>query len=134
MRLGACGDRCDVCPRFVATETNDTHLFRKIMRLYVKAGLRKDSDPIESLQCRGCSPKNACAYQAVRDCAWARKKNNCGECSEYPCQKIRDVFQRAEIAQRTFIELCSKDEFALFEEAFFRKKMYLDEVAKQRRQ
>ncbi len=132
MKLGACGDRCDVCPRYIATATDDAALFEKILRIYVKVGLRAENTPTDSLKCRGCSPENKCAYASVRDCAVKRKIDTCGACSDYPCEKMNTVFRKTEDFRNLFGQVCAKDEFALFEQAFFKKKAYLDEAAKQR--
>ncbi len=134
MKLGICGDRCDVCPRFIATRNNDDDLFGRIKRVYVKVGLRDQDIPPDSLTCRGCSPENTCAYSLVRDCAIERKVGNCGECPDYPCEKINMVFQKTENFIEIFRRVCTGEEFALFEQAFFSKKAYLDRVAKQQKE
>ncbi len=129
MKLGVCGDRCDVCPRYVATRDHDALLFEKIRRVYIKVGLRGEDTPLESLTCRGCSPENKCAYSSVRDCALDRKIENCGLCSDYPCEKMNAVFQKTEDFRNKFDHACTKEEFTLFEQAFFRKKAYLGAAA-----
>ncbi len=133
MKLGMCGDRCDICPRYVATATDDAVLFERIMRIYVKAGLRQENTPLDSLQCSGCSPDNKCAYSVVRDCALAKKVSNCGECSGYPCDAINTVLQKTGEARKRFEQVCNKAEFDLFDRAFFRKKEYLTRHAFKRR-
>jgi hypothetical protein len=129
MKLGMCGDRCDVCPRYVATATDDAVLFERIMRIYVKTGLRGENSPLDSLRCSGCSRENKCAYSVVRDCAMDKQIRNCGECSDYPCDEINKVFQITEDFRKRLEQVCSKEEFALFDRAFFRKKEYLSKVA-----
>ncbi len=126
MKLGVCGDRCDVCPRYLATANDDPALFERIRTVYVKVGLRKNGASLDSLKCRGCSPENMCAYSFVRDCAIGRKIQNCGECSDYPCEKIKEVFRKTEDARKLFERCCTREEFAFFEKAFFRKKEHLD--------
>ncbi len=132
MKLGVCGDRCDVCPRYVATRNNDAALFEKIRRVYIKVGLRGEDTPLDSLTCRGCGPENKCAYSSVRDCALDRKIENCGVCSDYPCEKMNTVFQKTEDFREKLKQACTKEDFVPFERAFFSKRVYLDEAAKQK--
>jgi len=130
MKLGMCGDRCDVCPRYVATVTDDAVLFERIMRIYVKVGLRAVNTPLDSLTCRGCLPENKCAYSIVSDCAIEKQIGNCGECSDYPCDELSRVFQKTEDFRKRFEQVCTKEEFDLFERAFFKKKEYLSNSSK----
>ncbi len=59
-----------------------------------------------------------------------KKIENCGKCPDYPCEKMNMVFQKTEDFRKIFEHACTKEEFALFEKAFFKKKVYLDEAAK----
>jgi hypothetical protein len=129
MKLGVCGDRCDLCPRYIATKNQNVALFHKIKNIYAKVGIREGNIPIHSLMCFGCSPRNRCSYSSLMSCANEKKINNCGECSGYPCEKMNKVFKETETLRNKFINCCSKEDFAIFDQAFFRKKEYLDDIS-----
>ncbi len=73
MKLGACGDRCDVCPRYIATVANDADLFGRIMRIYVKTGLRGKGTPLDSLGVEAARRKTS-APTSPSGIASARKR------------------------------------------------------------
>jgi hypothetical protein len=126
-KIGACGDNCTYCPRFKATNDNDPIELNRLKELWVSLGLKdKDIDP-ETLKCSGCSKENNCAYNELRDCAFAQGYENCGLCSKYPCALVQSAFSKTEDLFRKFDSRCSTEHVCI-EKAFRYKKDNLDRI------
>ena len=93
VKLGYCGDRCDLCPRYIATISNDSGELNKVAILWKKVGFRDKINNINKLICNGCNQEKECAYENIRKCCINYKTENCGKCINYPCQLIKDVFK-----------------------------------------
>lgn len=130
MKLGFCGDNCSVCPRYVATQSGDVEQLRKVAVLWYRVGLRDEVVPPEELTCHGCSTENLCAYEDVRECAIEKGVKNCGECEDYPCEKVLKVFKWTESFVERCKEKCSEEEYESLRKAFFSKKENLDRANK----
>lgn len=128
MLLGACGDNCTLCPRFKATQNNDIALLNSLLELYIKLGTRKPGATAESLKCYGCKASRQCAYPEVRNCAGSKKIENCGQCSSYPCEMINSVFSKTMAFKERLTGKISDSGMKMFEDAFLRKKEYLDSI------
>jgi hypothetical protein len=126
--IGACGDDCSICPRYVATINNDQNDLERVKDLWVSLGLRKPDIDAEALKCLGCHSENTCAYQDVRDCAFGKKLENCGMCSKYPCKKVNAVFAKTEKAFRSFKSIGTQKEIDSITRAFRYKKLILDGI------
>ena len=84
--MAICGDNCDSCPRYIATESGESIELEKVKALWVRLGLRGDEFPVEKMVCHGCKPNNACAYAELRSCVQKKSVDNCGCCDDYPCR------------------------------------------------
>jgi hypothetical protein len=126
--IGICGDNCDVCPRFQATASGSIKRLEEVKSLWVKAGLRDSSFPVSQMQCHGCSAENKCAYPEIMHCAGSRKIQNCGECSEYICDRLKKAFVKTEKWESEIKEKLSDSDYQLLDRAFGRKREYLDEI------
>ncbi|MGE5550361.1 MAG: DUF3795 domain-containing protein [Bacteroidota bacterium] len=129
MTIGACGDNCDLCPRFMATKSGSEERLAEVARLWLRLGLRDRLVSNDEIRCEGCRPENNCAYREQRDCAFGRKHANCGLCEDYPCKIVEKTLRRSADWKRK-AEHCR--DFALIEEAFFRKKENLDRISGER--
>jgi len=101
-RLAAvCGLFCPACTAFIGTREDPKRLEAMALRL---------KRPVEDLYCSGCRSDKRCFYCkshcTMATCAAQKGVEFCGECMEYPCEKLK-VFQ-AEAPHR--IELWQSQE------------------------
>lgn len=57
--MGVCGDMCDYCPRYIATQSGSVEKLKEVAVLWFKAGARSGVMPAEEMACLGCSPQKA---------------------------------------------------------------------------
>lgn len=123
-----CGDNCEYCPRFVATQTGRSLDLEKVKELWVRLGLRTPDFPVISMACHGCKPENKCAYTELRKCVSTKRYDNCGLCNEYPCKLINSIFDKADKLKELAKNICSQEEMDNLQKAFFSKKKYFDRI------
>ena len=128
--IGVCGDNCEYCPRYIATQNGSMSELEKVKELWVRLGLRPQVFPVEDMACHGCKPENNCAYTELRACVSSKEHDNCGLCSEYPCDLVNSVFEKSEKLKDRVNEVCTKEEKDLLQKAFFSKKEYFDRYRK----
>lgn len=126
--IGACGDDCSVCPRYVATQRNNEDELNRVKDLWVALGLRNADIDAAELKCVGCRKENTCAYPDVRNCTSNKKLENCGLCAKYPCKKVNAAFAKTEKAFRSFKGIGAQEEMDSITRAFRYKKMILDGI------
>lgn len=122
MRLGACGDDCDECPRCAATASGERARLAAVADLWLRSGLREHLPAPEELACRGCRPSNPCAHAAQRDCALARGFAHCGECPAYPCAVAAEGLARTEALGARCRLRCGPEDYERLRRAFFQKR------------
>jgi hypothetical protein len=128
--LGVCGDDCSLCPRYMATQSNDIEQLKKVASLWYRAGFRDSLVSAEEMACHGCQSAKTCAFGDLKNCAKKRNIHNCGECPDYPCSMIQKVFQQVKTVAETCRMKCSDTEFQQLQNAFFSKKERLDHIHK----
>lgn len=122
MIISACGNDCSLCPRFMPK----THAeLSATAKLWYEIGYRDRIVLNEEIACYGCRENNWCRYDIVK-CTYSRGISNCGECKEYPCEKINQTFISTMKWEPRCKEVCTNDEYETFDKAFFHKKNYLD--------
>jgi len=126
--LGYCGDGCNACPRYVATQSGDVERLKEVAALWKRAGWRDAIVPAQEMICHGCASVKWCRYNDVRLCAQERGIDNCGKCTDYPCEKIEVVFAQTQAYAKLCKATCSAQDYERFEEAFFSKRKQLDGV------
>ena len=131
LELAYCGDDCNLCPRYIATQNNSIEKLKEVAVLWKKAGWRENVVPPEDMVCHGCNTERKCIYDDIKKCALEKGIDNCGFCLDYPCGKIENVFAQTEIYVKLCKENCSKEEYELLNKAFFLKKQNMDKVHKQ---
>jgi putative acetyltransferase len=124
--IGICGDDCTACPRLVATQTEDPRELERVKDLWVRLSLRPPDFPADRLACRGCSPKNECAYPEMQACTRGRSLPHCGRCPEYPCCLIAAAFKRSEQFRARVEQVCEPGEAAAIVQAFLSKRQNLE--------
>lgn len=125
MKIAACGNDCEKCPRYAATRSQDPTELERVRLIWIKAGWRDESSDIGELLCTGCSESSFCRY-GVAACAGARELENCGLCPEYPCSRISAMLEQSQKYARQCRVIFSAQDFALLESAFFEKAKNLE--------
>ncbi len=131
LELAYCGDDCNLCPRYIATQSNSVEKLKEVAVLWEKVGWRQNNVPPEEMVCYGCVTVKKCIYDDIRKCAKEKGIANCGFCPDYPCGKIETVFSQTETYAKLCKKICSKEEYECLRKAFFSKKQKLDKVNKQ---
>lgn len=122
--IAACGNDCSICPRHLPKSEEE---LQKTSELWYRIGYRDRVVSNAEISCSGCSPDNWCRYKII-DCTEGKGIANCGECSEYPCSKIKECFDVTDSFEPTCKEVCSSTEYAILKKAFFQKESNLDEI------
>lgn len=126
--LAFCGDDCNVCPRYMATQSGDIEKLTQVAALWKRAGWGDEVVSPEEMACYGCATVQWCRYDDVRKCAQTKGISNCGKCDNYPCDKITKVFEQTGHYAKQCKKNCSKEEYEYLQKAFFSKKTRLDKV------
>lgn len=126
MILAACGNDCAVCPRFVATRSGDSARLQAVAELWVRCGWRDTVVTPEEIACRGCATATWCRY-GIRACTREKGIAHCGHCATYPCDKIAAAFERTALYRAHCQQVCSSEECASLQAAFFDKQRNLEE-------
>lgn len=122
--IAACGNDCSVCPRMLPKTAAELTATAK---LWYKFGYRDQVVSNDEISCRGCTPDTWCRHEIVT-CTASRKIKNCGECGDYPCNKILAAFENTKRHQPDCQKCCTEAEFAILEKAFFEKQINLEKV------
>lgn len=80
--IAFCGLYCGACSFKMAYMENDRKHIDYMPSIYDKF----KNDPLE--YCPGCRLENKCGECKIRDCAIEHKYDHCGECPDFPCEKI----------------------------------------------
>jgi hypothetical protein len=124
--IGICGENCEYCPRYIATQKGTLTDLEKVKELWGRIGLRDIDFPAEKMVCYGCGPENKCAFPELRDCVTKKHIETCGSCDEYPCNIINKVFGKSEKLKIHASKVCTEKEMKMLNKALFSKKMNID--------
>ena len=124
MIISACGNDCSTCPRFMPKTDNE---LKSTAVLWNKIGYRDKIISNQEIACYGCKPENYCRYKII-DCTEKHNIQNCGECGEYPCNRIIEAFSKTMLFEPKCKEVCTDEEYEVMEKAFFHKQNNLDRV------
>ena len=88
--ISYCGLLCNECPIFIATVENNEHEKEKLAGEF--SGERMQFTK-EDMNCYGCFHEDTrnskmCGGCEIRICAGGKGVENCGHCSQYPCNYI----------------------------------------------
>ena len=81
--IAYCGLYCGACSFKLAYDENDKEHINHMPVKYEKFR----NIPLEF--CPGCKLENKCGDCAIRNCAVSKNLNNCSQCNEFPCEKIK---------------------------------------------
>jgi hypothetical protein len=126
--IAYCGDDCESCPRYMATKSNDVRGLEAAAILWQKAGYHDRLVPPEEMICHGCHSLEQCYYGELCECARGRGIGNCGECTEFPCDRINAVFDKTSSDAVRCKGILSTDEYECLYQAFFSKKDRLETI------
>jgi hypothetical protein len=109
--ISYCGIDCEKCEALIATRTNDSSLRAKVANeISVFAGIQCTPEEVNCAGC--CSNGEKSPYCSrickVRNCAMMKNIVHCGQCKEYPCVKLNDIFSFAPGAKETLDRLAAK--------------------------
>ena len=102
LKLSYCGDDCNLCPRYIAAQSNSIEKLKEVAALWKKAGWRESIVPPEEMACNGCRTVKWCRYDDIRKCAKEKRIDNCGLCRDYPCKKIEKFSIRPKLNPEVF--------------------------------
>jgi hypothetical protein len=119
--LAPCGDRCDACPRYTA---KTPEALRATAELWYRMGWRGTILPPEEMRCSGCSGEKACEYGIVQ-CLRDKNLPKCSQCPDFPCGRISDMLETTRRSEKRCREVCSAEEYAMLDVAFFQKEANL---------
>lgn len=122
--IAACGNDCMQCPRHLPKSPAE---LEHTAELWLKIGYRDRLVSSQEIACSGCKAGNWCRYEII-DCTAQRGIKNCGECSEYPCGKIKECFRATDVFTPACREACSAEEYTALHKAFFEKEQNLDKL------
>lgn len=92
--IGCCGLVCSDCGAYQATRTMDPARAAQVAAEWSQQ-FHVDVK-VEHVWCDGCTqPGKKCAHCAeceLRTCALGRSLASCGECGDYPCEKLTAFF------------------------------------------
>ena len=132
VKNGCCGDICTICPRYTATRNNDKARLRQIAGIFHMLGWRDREEPPEEMACYECDSVKNCRL-GIKECVSQREIANCGECIEYPCDRLSAILENNLSEVAICKDKLSEEDGALFEKAFFSKKDRLDNINKKYR-
>lgn len=120
-KISLCGDNCSLCPRYTA---QSKEALNALAELWYRIGWRDRILPGEEMRCAGCSADKCCGYGLI-ECTQKHHVDKCGKCPQFPCDKVRNVLNRSNEYQARCKKLCTAEEYAALERAFFHKEAYL---------
>ena len=106
--VGYCGIICSACPVSIATQKDDDAERKRVAEIFTKQ-YGKEYKP-EDVNCDCCisdSPRifSYCNICEIRKCGMEKKVKNCAYCSEYPCEKLSQLFSKYSKAKETLDEI-----------------------------
>jgi len=103
-----CGIVCSDCPVLIATQRDDDSERRRVAEMFAKQYGKEYKR--EDINCDGClssGPRvfSHCTVCGMRKCAKEKKVENCAFCSEYPCDRLSELFAAYSKAKKTLDEI-----------------------------
>ena len=89
--IAFCGYDCSKCPVCLATISQDLQKLKEILKV------SDASKTVDDLGCMGCKLgliNHMCDSCIVKKCCKSKNIENCGECSEFPCEYASKYFSK----------------------------------------
>ena len=129
LKLSPCGDDCNYCPRYLATQSGDEENLKEVAVLWRTIGWRSAETPPAEMKCNGCPSVQSCGL-GIKDCIINRGIGSCGECPDYPCKRMKKIFENNIREAGICREHIPEKDRNLFQRAFWDKKKRLDVIHK----
>ncbi len=108
-KISFCGLDCLSCPVYFATQHGDKNALTRIAEKWSGHDLK--SDP-ENIDCVGCTEDgnhfNWCDMCPIRKCGTGKKIKNCAYCIHYPCEDLKESFEKSPEAEKKLEEIRKK--------------------------
>jgi len=65
-KMGYCGNNCDYCPLYIATQSGDKGELTRVAILWHKVRARHQILPPEEMVCNGCTPDKTCPFGIIK--------------------------------------------------------------------
>lgn len=127
IKLGCCGDDCNYCPRYTGTINNDPNELKKAAEIWHTIGWRDTTKRPEEMRCSGCPSIEWCVY-GMKECCEEKHIDNCGYCSKYPCDKLKEAFKKTNEFKEKSKLLLGHREFEILNRAFYMKEERLNGI------
>jgi hypothetical protein len=103
--FGFCGISCSDCPVLAATLKNDNGERQRIAEIFTRQ-YGKEYKP-DDINCDGCLSNSQrvfsyCGICDSRKCGKEKKVKNCAFCTDYPCEKLSELFAKYSKARENF--------------------------------
>jgi len=92
--IACCGLDCGKCRAYQATRRMDRGAAAEIAKFW--SNPRVGNYVPEDIWCDGCHSNRLhafCTSCPVRICAKDKRLDNCGTCGEYPCDKLKSLYE-----------------------------------------
>jgi hypothetical protein len=111
--LACCGLQCDTCPIFLATLEKDKPKqveMRKSIAKECRKHYNMQIQPEEITDCDGCISEterifSGCSNCKIRKCAQAKNLKSCAYCSDFICDKLKEMFALDPEAKIRLVEI-----------------------------
>jgi hypothetical protein len=130
LKIGFCGDDCNYCPRYLATQSGDEERLKQIAGIWQMIGWRDSVNSPEEMLCQGCASVQTCGL-GIKECVIEKGVDSCGKCPDYPCEERVKIFKENQKGALIYKEKLSEEDYDLFQKAFFSKKERLDKINKE---
>jgi len=98
--MAYCGLLCDSCPVHLATLEEDEsrqRALRKAIAGHIREHYGMDVQPEDITDCDGCRAAtgriySGCLNCGIKKCTIEKHIESCAFCSDYPCDKLRNLF------------------------------------------
>jgi len=106
--IAYCGLVCTECPAYIATQANDVEQLKRVAAQW--SAQFNTTLTADDCACDGCLATtdrhmSHCDECVIRACAIEKGVRNCAHCGDYPCEKLKDFFSYAPVAQTTLEQI-----------------------------
>jgi hypothetical protein len=106
-KLSPCGFACRDCEAYRATQNHDLEVLKRHQADY-KAHFGKDIS-LDELYCDGCLEDGRkisfCFQCEIRQCAIKKGFDTCAQCSDFPCEKGKFIWDNVSESQKNLESL-----------------------------
>lgn len=92
IKIGFCGDDCNCCPRYLATQNGNEERLKEVATIWQMIGWRDSVSSPEDMLCQNCTSVKICGL-GIKECVIEKGVDNCGKCPDYPCERLPKIFK-----------------------------------------